>query len=120
MKNVSKHIFAKNLTSVELIPLLQEWFSEQGYEICTVANRIDASIDEASLKILVEDYGKGCAVNIFGTPENTEAVASYLSEFSEFGYASAPCEYCGTLFSTEQPKCPQCGAPRRSRKPIRP
>jgi len=117
--NVGKHIFAKNLTSVELIPLLQEWLSEQGYKICTVANRIDASIDEASLKILVEDYGKGCMVNILGTPENAKSVAYYLTELLEFGCTSAPCEYCGTIFSTEQPKCPHCGAPRKPKKPIK-
>jgi len=112
----AKHIFAKNLTSSDLIPLLQEWLSKQGYEIRTVANRIDASIDDAKLKILIEDYGKGCTINIFGTSENAKSVASYISEISDFGYASASCEYCGTMFSAEQSKCPQCGAYRKSKK----
>jgi rRNA maturation endonuclease Nob1 len=112
----AKHIFAKNQTSIELIPLLQEWLSKQGYEVCIVANRIDASIDEAKLKILIEDYGKGCTINIFGTAENAQAVASYLSEISEFGYTSSPCEYCGTIFPTEQGKCPRCGAYRKFKR----
>ena len=109
----TKHTFAKNLTSVEMIPMLQEWLSEQGYEVCIVANRIDAFLGEAKLKILIEDYGKGCAIRIYGEPENIKKVASYISEISAFGYTSALCEYCGTLFSTDQSICPHCGAPRK-------
>jgi len=112
----TKHTFAKNLTSVDMIPMLQEWFSEQGYEVCIVANRIDAFLGETKLKILIEDYGKGCAIRIYGEPENIEKVASYISEISTFGCTSAPCEYCGTLFSTGQSICPHCGAPRKSKQ----
>ena len=116
----AKHIFSKNLTSSDLIPLLQEWLSKQGYEICTVANRIDASNDDAKLKILIEDYGKGSTIKIFGTSENAKSVASFIAEISKFGYTSAPCEYCGAMFSAEQSKCPQCGAYRKFKKPPKP
>jgi len=115
----TKHIFVKNLTLRDLMPMLQSWFSDQGYEVNTVANRIDAIMNGVTVKILIEDYGKGCTVSISGTPENVEKVASYVSEISEFGHTCAPCEYCGTLFSTEQSHCPHCGAPRKSKKASR-
>jgi hypothetical protein len=37
------------------MPLLQEWFSEKEYEINTVANRIDAVISGATLKMIFEE-----------------------------------------------------------------
>jgi hypothetical protein len=115
----TKHVLVKNLVLRDLMPMLQNWFSDQGYEVNTVANRIDAIIDGITLKILIEDYGKSCTVSISGPLENLEKVTSYISEISELGYTSAPCEYCGTLFSTEQSICPHCGAPRKTKKTSR-
>lgn len=112
----TKRIFAKNLTSIDLMPILQEWLSEQGYKVYVVANRIDTVIDGAKLKIVIEDYGKGCIVNIFGQPEYIQRVISYVSEISEFGHLLKQCEYCGVEFSAEQERCPNCGAYRRGKK----
>jgi len=115
----ARHVFVKNLSLSVLMPTLMNWFSEQGYEVNTVANRIDAMIGGATLKILLEDFGKGCIVIISGTPQHIEKVVSYISEISELGYETAPCKYCGVLFSKEKTQCPNCGAPRKSKKPTR-
>jgi hypothetical protein len=112
----SKLVFVKGLSSVDLIPTLQEWFSNHGYEVYTVANRIDAVMSSVTLKILLEDYGKGCTVNISGPVDHVRGVISYLSEISKFGHSTTQCEYCGVAFSTEQEKCPNCGAFRRLRR----
>jgi hypothetical protein len=109
-------MFVKNLSLNILMPTLINWFSEQGYEVNTVANRIDAMIGGVNLRILLEDFGKGCTVNISGASEYIEKVMSYISGISELGYETAPCEYCGVLFSKEKTQCPNCGAPRKSKK----
>jgi len=111
----TKLVSVKSLSFNDLMPMLINWFSEQGYEVNTVANRIDATIRGVTLKILLEDFGKGCTVNISGASEYIEKVMSYISEISELGYETAPCEYCGVLFSKERTKCPNCGAPRKSK-----
>jgi rubrerythrin len=112
----ARHMFIRNLASSDLMPMLQEWFSEQGYEVNTVANRIDAVMSGTTLKILFEDYGKGCTVIMSGTQEHIQKVVSYLSEISRFGHTSTPCEYCGVAFSIEEEKCPHCGAYRKTSK----
>lgn len=112
----AKLVFVKNLSMNEVMPILASWFSDQEYDVNSVANRIDATMDRVTLKILIEDYGKGCTVSITGPPESIDKVVSYLSEISEFGSTTAQCEYCGTLFSTEQSNCPHCGAYRKSKK----
>ena len=112
----TKHMFVKSLSLNDLMPMLVNWFSEHGYEVNTVANRIDAMMGGITLRILVEDFGKGCTINISGAPEHVEKVMSYISEISELGYETAPCEYCGVLFSKEKTQCPNCGAPRKSKK----
>jgi len=109
-------MLVKNLTSRDLMPMLQEWFSEKGYEINTVANRIDVVISGATLKIIFEDSGKNCTVIMSGMPHHVQKVVSYLSEISKFGCTTAPCEYCGAVFSTEAEKCPNCGAYRKMRR----
>jgi len=115
----AKLVFVKNLSMNEVIPMLVSWFSDQEYDISTVANRIDATMDSVTLKILVEDYGKGCTVSITGPPESIKKVVSYVSEISEFGSTTAECGYCGTLFSTEQSNCPHCGAQRKANRAIK-
>jgi hypothetical protein len=114
-----KLVFVKNLSILELMPMLESWFSEQEYSVNTIANRIDAAINGVKLKILIEDYGKGCTVSITGPPESIDKVTSYLSEISEFGSTTVQCEYCGTLFSTEVSNCPHCGAQRKAKKAVR-
>jgi hypothetical protein len=115
----AKLVFVKNLSMNEVIPMLVGWFSDQGFDINTVANRIDATMDSVTLKILVEDYGKGCTVSITGPPESTKKVVSYVSEISEFESTTTQCEYCETLFSTELSNCPHCGAKRKANRAIK-
>jgi rubrerythrin len=112
----ARHMLVKNLTSHDLMPMLQEWLSEKGYEINTVANRIDAVMSGATLKMIFEDYGKNCTVIMSGMSDHIQMVVSYLSEISKLGYTTAPCEYCGVVFSTEVEKCPNCGAYRKMRR----
>jgi rRNA maturation endonuclease Nob1 len=98
------------------MPVMLEWLSEQGYEVNTVANRIDAEMDGVTAKIIFEDYAKGCTVNMSGPTERIQRIAAYISEISEVGGSSSQCPYCGVVFSTEQEKCPNCGAYRKSIK----
>jgi hypothetical protein len=112
----ARHIFVRNLTSYDLMPMLQDWFSEKGYEINTVANRLDATVNGVTLKMIFEDSGKNCTVIISGMPDYIQKVVSYLSEISKLGYTTTPCEYCGVAFSTEAEKCPNCGAYRKMGK----
>ena len=102
--------FIKNLHLNELMPMLQSWLSEREYEVYTVANRIDAIKDNVTLKILLEDYANGCIIRVSGQAEVVNEFVSHLSDFVQFEQGIVQCEYCGTVFSVNEKRCPNCGA----------
>jgi len=110
-----KHLFAKNLMCNDVMPLLVGWFSEHGYEVNTVANRIDAIMGNVTLSFLIEDFGKGCTIRMSGPPEHIQKVVSYVSQISELGFETAPCDYCKVSFPKNQVQCPNCGAFRKTK-----
>lgn len=110
-----KHLFVKNITLNDIMPMLVGWFSEHGYEVNTVANRIDAAMGNITLSFLIEDFGKGCTISMSGPPEHIQKVESYISQISELGFETASCDYCKVLFSKNQVKCPNCGAFRKTK-----
>lgn len=95
------------------MPIIESWLSDEGYQVSTVANRIQGAKGNIRLAVLLEDYAQGCSIRMLGPMEHVQSLRKYLDTLSTLDNQLTACAYCDTNYSTTEEKCPNCGAHRR-------
>ena len=115
---LARHVFVRGLFLGDLMPMLQAWLSNNNYDIHIVANRIDATKNQSTVKLLFDDYTRGCIVRLLGRTEDVEGIIAHISKISMFENGLVVCDFCGAAIPPKTAECPKCGAPhQRFRSP---
>lgn len=131
-------LLVKNYSSYDLIPLIETWLDNEGFNVSVLANRVDGVkktgiFSSESIRLYFRDFPSGCSVEIEGSIGVCQSARDYLSQLSpklikpEKGekvvikekevvkeVVMIPCQYCGTLMPQIASSCPNCGARRKA------
>lgn len=105
-----KSVFAEKRDLYDLIPVIQNWLIENGYDVTAIANRIDAKKGESIVTLFLENYPAGCLIKVISSDQFFENLREYLSKQHLLTYQIS-CPYCGKVVEASKTKCPFCGAP---------
>ena len=112
----------------ELIPIIETWLENEGFNTSTLANRVDGwrktgYFSSEHITIFIENYPDQCVVRFQDSPYICEHLTKYLQSLpskeknkdkeviiKETVIMTMPCPYCNTLFAITEQRCPNCGA----------
>lgn len=110
----TRHVYIKKLKTNDLMPIIEAWLSDQGFHVSTVANKVQGARATIRLAVLLEDYAQGCSIRMSGPPEQMQSLKTYLDTVPTTDSQWIVCDYCDTKYSTNDNKCPNCGAHRKN------
>jgi rRNA maturation endonuclease Nob1 len=108
----SKSILSEKHDMGEVIPVIENWLSENGYSVTVLANRIDAENVDTKVRIFFDDYSAGCLIKIYSNPTFFDQLKRFLAQKKLLTYRIS-CSYCNREIEVSQTQCPYCGAPNK-------
>jgi len=94
----------------ELLPVIELWLLDGGYQVTVIANRIDGVRLDQRIRIFITDYAAGSLLRVYADAAFLDALKRHLAEKRLLSYRFA-CPYCNAQVDLTAAKCPTCGAP---------
>lgn len=129
-------LLMKNYSSYDLIPLIETWLENEGFNVSVLANRVDGVkktgiFSSERIRLYFKDFPSGCSVEIEGSTRVCQSARDYLLQLSPKPtkpekevvikekevvkeVVMIPCQYCGTLMPQTASFCPNCRARRKA------
>ena len=103
-----RSIISEKKDMYDLIPIIENWFIEKGYNVTVIANRIDAKKDHVAITLFLDNYPSGCLIKVYSTEKFFDNLKKYLADEHHLSY-QVPCPYCKRETDVTLHNCPHCG-----------
>jgi len=102
-------IFSEKNDMYTILPVIETWLYENGFNVTVIANRIDAAKNGNQIWLLIENYPPGCLIKVYSPIQFYDDLRKYLTKKKCLTYKIS-CSYCGREFNVDEKLCPFCGA----------